>query len=490
MLNLLGNILFVLWISISVIFISYALIELTLLLIMIFSKKKNETIELEDYPLVTIQLPVYNEKYVIERLITAVCVLDYPKEKLEIQVLDDSTDETVRIANDIITKYQEEGFRISHTRRVDRVGFKAGALEYGMDHCEGEFIAIFDADFVPSPDFLLKTLPFFTNEKIGAVQTRWSHLNEDFSFITRAQAIMLNTHFSVEQLGRNASEAFINFNGTAGVWRRSCIEDAGGWQADTLTEDLDLSFRAQIKGWKFKYLFDVASPSELPLTMDAYRTQQYRWSKGAAECVRKNFKTLIQSKETSFWAKLIGSAHLLNSSIYFISLLLMILAPTVGILKKLGYISLSTHFEFGFLSSLSMFILPILFAFGYFFPSQKRWRDFLLFPVNLFCFLCINIGITPFMVLGVLEGYRGKKTEFVRTPKFNKIIGSIKLDKEGYAQKNESNIFIWEFALFLFGISLLVLGGSFTDFTATLFGILITIGLGLKIFFAKTVFRF
>ena len=213
----------------------------------------------EDLPYVTVQLPVFNEMYVIERLINAVCEFDYPRNRLEIQVLDDGNDESVEIAAKLIAEKQKLGIDIQHIRRTDRQGFKAGALDFAMPISEGQFIAIFDADFIPDPLFLKNTIPHFNNPKIGVVQTRWTHINEKFSFITRAQAIMLNTHFSIEHLGRTSSGAFINFNGTAGVWRKRCIEDAGGWQADTLTEDLDLSFRAQIKGWKFKYLFDTES---------------------------------------------------------------------------------------------------------------------------------------------------------------------------------------------------------------------------------------
>ena len=228
-------------------------------------KDKKETkvprIKEGEWPLVTVQLPVYNELYVIERLINSVCQFDYPSDKLEIQVLDDGNDESVDIALKLTEKFQKEGIDIKHIRRKDRKGFKAGALAYGMEISKGEFLAIFDADFVPHPNFLKKTIPHFNeSEKIGVVQTRWEHINEDFSLLTKLQAFGLDAHFRVEQVGRNQNGHFINFNGTAGVWRKECIEDAGGWQSDTITEDLDLSYRAQLKGWRFTYLEDVSSP--------------------------------------------------------------------------------------------------------------------------------------------------------------------------------------------------------------------------------------
>jgi len=284
------NALFIVWLVINVLLMLHVIHEG----ILVFNalrknKKKKPEVKTEDLPMVTIQLPLYNEKYVIERLLNAISELDYPKEKLEIQILDDSTDETTEVIKEYIQKHNSNFVLVN---RENREGYKAGALAYGLEFSKGEFVAIFDADFVPAVDFLKQTIPFFQNPKVGVVQTRWLHINEDQSMLTRAQAIMLNTHFSVEQLGRHNANGFINFNGTAGVWRKECIDDAGGWQADTLTEDLDLSFRAQAKGWEFEYLFDVGSPAELPSTFEAFRTQQFRWSKGAAECVRKNWKRL------------------------------------------------------------------------------------------------------------------------------------------------------------------------------------------------------
>ncbi|MCK5033885.1 MAG: glycosyltransferase family 2 protein, partial [Calditrichia bacterium] len=243
-----------------------------------YLKKKNEKVknaEMSDLPFVTVQLPIYNEIYVAERLIDSVCALEYPKDKLEIQILDDSTDETIKISNDLVNKYKASGFNIELIQRVDRVGYKAGALRNGLVSAKGEFIAIFDADFIPEKNFLLNTVNYFENKNVGMVQTRWEHLNEEYSYLTKAQAFGLAGHFVIEQNGRNNAGLFINFNGTAGIWRKTCIEDAGNWQADTLTEDLDLSYRAQLKGWKFIFLNDVVTPSELPAEVNALKSQQY-----------------------------------------------------------------------------------------------------------------------------------------------------------------------------------------------------------------------
>ena len=251
--------------------------------------KRNEykTIPLNNSQSVTIQLPLFNEMNVAERLINAVCEIDYPKENLQIQVLDDSTDETVEIVSKLVNIKRSEGFNIEHIKRTNRQGYKAGALKEGLNSASGNFIAIFDADFIPRKDFLRKTLPHFSSSKIGMVQTRWEHLNETNSLLTRIEAFALNGHFVIEQEVRNKSGFFINFNGTGGIWRKECILDSGNWQADTLTEDLDLSYRAQLNGWKFVYLKDETTPSELPTEISSLKTQQFRWTKGAIETAKK-----------------------------------------------------------------------------------------------------------------------------------------------------------------------------------------------------------
>ena len=264
---------------------------------------------------VTIQLPLYNEKYVAERLIETVCKIDYPRELLEIQVLDDSTDDTKNLVNKIVKEKKSEGFDIKQIHRKNRKGYKAGALKEGLKKAKGDLIAIFDADFVPNKDFLKNTLKYFTDPKIGMVQTRWEHLNENYSILTRIQALALNGHFVIEQPVRNRAGFFINFNGTGGIWRKECIEDAGNWHDDTITEDLDLSYRAQLKGWKFIYLRDITTPAELPAEMNALKAQQFRWTKGAIETAKKLLPAIWRSK-IPMRVKLQSTFHLTNNFVF------------------------------------------------------------------------------------------------------------------------------------------------------------------------------
>lgn len=365
-------------------------------------------------PKVTIQLPIYNELYVVERLIEAVAELDYPKELLEIQILDDSTDETTQIIAQKINQLKPKNLDIQHVRRDSRTGFKAGALAYGLSIAKGEFIAIFDADFVPRQDFLQKTILYFQNSKIGVVQTRWEHLNKDFSILTQLQAFGLDAHFTIEQGGRNAAGHFINFNGTAGIWRREAIESAGGWQADTITEDLDLSYRSQLKGWKFLYLEDVTSPAELPVAMNAIKSQQYRWSKGAAECMMKNISRLLRSPDFRFSTKLHGFYHLMNSATYvfLIGIALLSIPMLLITSKSVNYFDI---FRFTAVFQISWVILGIF----YWIAFRKTERNIFSFGIRFFLFLCFMMGLSVHNSIAVIEGWIGRKTPFIRTPKFN-----------------------------------------------------------------------
>lgn len=370
---------------------------------------------LTDYPDVTVQLPVFNELYVIERLIDKVAALDYPKDKLEIQILDDSTDETTDLITSKVKEYQSKGFRIHHVRRSDRVGFKAGALQYGIEHTDSEFLAIFDADFLPEKDFLKKTIPHFQNDAIGMVQTRWGHLNKEYSILTRLQAFGLDGHFTVEQSGRNGAGSFINFNGTAGVWRKQCIVDAGGWSADTLTEDLDLSYRAQLKGWKFEYLEDIISPAELPVIMPAIKSQQYRWNKGAAETAKKNVGRIFHApigKRQKTHALL----HLLNNTGFIFILIASLLSVPMLLIKDANP-SLNLVFHAG-----SIFIIGFLaIAYFYWHATKKIQPDhtFRHWIISFPMFLTFSMGLAFHNAMAVTEGYLGIKTPFIRTPKFN-----------------------------------------------------------------------
>lgn len=366
------------------------------------------------WPKVTVQLPVYNEKYVVQRLIDTVCRFEYPSDKLEVQVLDDSDDETVQLISAKVEEWSNAGINIHHIRRSKREGFKAGALQYGMEIAEGEFIAVFDADFLPEPDFLKQTVPAF-EEETGVVQTRWGHLNKDYSLLTRLQAFGLDAHFSIEQSGRNHAGSFINFNGTGGVWRKACIQDAGGWSADTLTEDLDLSYRAQLKGWKFKYLEQCVAPAELPVIMQAIKSQQYRWNKGAAETARKNLGQVLRSK-LKLSGKLHAIFHLFNSSVFVFLLLASLLSIPMLFIKR-SQPSLQLLFDLG-----GIFLIGFLsIAFFYWIasrqsePKNTRSYYFRTFPL----FLIVSMGLSLHNGLAVLEGLLGRKTPFIRTPKFN-----------------------------------------------------------------------
>ncbi|MGD1007131.1 MAG: cellulose synthase family protein [Ignavibacteriaceae bacterium] len=369
---------------------------------------KNDIIP--DYK-VTIQLPLFNELYVVERIINTVCEIDYPKENMEIQVLDDSTDETVQITAKIVEEKRKEGFDIKHIRRSNREGFKAGALKEGMKTAKGEFIAIFDADFIPQKEFLKKTLGFFTDEKVGMVQTRWEHINGDYSILTKAQALALDGHFVIEQTVRNKAGFFINFNGTGGVWRKSCIIDAGNWDGTTLTEDLDLSYRAQLNGWRFVFLKDFTSPAELPSEINALKSQQFRWTKGAIETAKK-ILPLVWKAKIPLRVKLQSTFHLSNNIVFPFILLAAILNVPLTFIKNSG----PHHVYF---AVMSIFVLAFIGTFLFYLFSQKDiradWRKkIVLFPL----FMAGSMGFAVNNSRAVFEGLMNRKSEFVRTPKF------------------------------------------------------------------------
>jgi len=367
---------------------------------------------LDHDPVVTIQLPMYNEYYVVERLIEAVCSIDYPKDKLEIQVLDDSTDESVDVASSAVLQYQKLGYDIKYIHRMDRSGFKAGALKHGLETARGEFVAIFDADFVPNTDFLRKTLPhFYQDDRIALVQTRWEHLNSDYSLLTRTQAMALDAHFVMEQGVRNKVGFFINFNGTGGIWRKTAIYDAGNWHSDTLTEDLDLSYRAQLRGWKFKYLNDVTSPAELPAEVNALKSQQFRWTKGAIETARKILPEVWRS-DIPLRVKIHSTFHLTNNLAFPFILLAGILNVPLIFIKQQGGHDL-------YFAMMSVFVLAFIGSFLFYMFSQKAvyadWRRrLLLFPL----FMAGSMGFAVNNSRAVFEGLIKKRSEFVRTPKY------------------------------------------------------------------------
>jgi cellulose synthase/poly-beta-1,6-N-acetylglucosamine synthase-like glycosyltransferase len=373
----------------------------------------------EDLPFVTIQLPIYNELYVVERLLEGIAQLDYPKDCYEIQLLDDSTDETVSVAAKKIAELQARGIEAQHIRRPVREGFKAGALGYGLELAKGDYVAIFDADFLPRPDYLRRAMAHFTDPGIGVVQARWEHINKHYSLFTEAQAFHLDAHFTIEQFSRDVGGFYINFNGTAGVWRKECIYDAGGWEADTLTEDLDLSYRAQIKGWKFRYVDEIGAPAELPAEMGAIKSQQYRWMKGGAEVARKMLSDLWRS-EAPLVRKLHGTLHLLSSSVFLLVFMLGITSVPLLYLKHDVY-----HQQVDFLILpvsmlvLSFVILGCLYLVTFSRREATMGAAIKRFLLHYIPFLSLSMGLSLHNSIAVLQGWGGKRTPFVRTPKYN-----------------------------------------------------------------------
>ena len=432
----------------------YCLSQFHLLLNYRFPGRVSEsksTIDHDTVPFVTIQLPIFNEQFVVERLIDNVMQMNYPIDKMEVQVLDDSTDETVAISKRKVDEYQSKGYNISLITRSDRKGYKAGALQNGLHTAKGEYVAIFDADFLPEQNFLQKTLPFFADEQVGVVQTRWDHINKKYSMLTKAQAFQLDVHFSVEQQGRNNAGYFINFNGTAGIWRRTCIDDAGGWQSDTLTEDLDLSYRAQLNGWKFKYLENVESPAELPAEMNGLKSQQFRWTKGGAEVARK-LLPMVWKSDISFPQKVHATTHLMSSSIFLAVLICAVLSVPMILVIGSGIDYSILNYSIIFLIS----ILSIVFIYlaSTFAREGISLRSFFYFLWMLPTFLSLSMGMSLHNSIAVMEGLVGKKSAFIRTPKFNlKTKGDQWNDKRVYIKSNISALTITEglLALYFFG---------------------------------------
>jgi len=378
-------------------------------------KPESKTQILSVFPKVTIQLPIYNEKYVVERLIDSISKLNYPKDKFEIQILDDSTDDTTEILLRKIESLRPLALDIKLLHRENRIGYKAGALDHGLHSATGELIAIFDADFIPSADFLVTTIPHFAKDNVGVVQTRWGHLNKNYSLLTQLQAFGLDAHFSIEQNGRSAAGSFINFNGTCGVWRKKCIEDAGGWSHDTLTEDLDLSYRAQLRDWKFVYLEEVETPGELPIIMPAIKSQQYRWNKGAAETARKNFGNVLRS-DFSAKNKVHAFFHLFNSSV-FVCLLVAALLSIPMLYIKHNHPEIKWLFDLGIIFLCGFLSITLFYwvATKRFYPIGTTKTFLYLYPR----FIIVSMGLSLHNGLAVMEGLLGRKTPFIRTPKFN-----------------------------------------------------------------------
>jgi cellulose synthase/poly-beta-1,6-N-acetylglucosamine synthase-like glycosyltransferase len=376
-------------------------------------KRPNPLSHFDDLPMVTVQLPVFNEMHVVDRLLESVSKLDYPQDKLQIQLLDDSTDETVDICRAGIGRLKARGFDAEHIHRTDRTGFKAGALENGTHFAKGEYLLILDADFVPNPDLLQKTIHYFTDDKIGMIQTRWGHLNRTFNVLTRIQAMFLDGHLELEQTARNRSGRFFTFNGTGGIWRKSCIADAGGWEHDTLTEDMDLSYRAQLNGWRFIFLNDVETPAELPVDMDGFKSQQHRWTKGSIQVCKKVLPAIWRA-DVPLFIKLEATAHLTSNFAYLLLIVLCFLIypnqqwqPDFG---KFTYYIINVPIFF--FSSVSVIVFYMV--------SQKAlrpgswWREIPYLPL----LLALGIGMSISNSKAVIEALFNHQSAFVRTPKY------------------------------------------------------------------------
>lgn len=368
---------------------------------------------LDPLPVVTIQLPLYNEMYVVDRLVDAVCQIDYPRELLEIQVLDDSTDETRQIAELAVRRHAAQGVDIKYLHREDRTGYKAGALEEGLKVARGRFVAIFDADFIPKPDFLMQSVHFFSNPKVALVQARWGHINEDYSLLTKIQSVLLDAHFVLEHGSRNRAGLFFNFNGTAGIWRKTAIADGGGWQHDTLTEDLDLSYRTQLRGWQFVFIQDHVAPAELPVEMNAFKSQQHRWAKGSIQTFLKLMPRILQSDQP-FKVKAEAFFHLsANFNYPLMCVLSVLMAPSMIIRYNMGWYEM-------LLIDIPLFFAATASVANFYMVCQrelypKTWTERLKYLPLL---MSIGIGLAVNNTKAVFEALFGKPSEFVRTPKY------------------------------------------------------------------------
>jgi cellulose synthase/poly-beta-1,6-N-acetylglucosamine synthase-like glycosyltransferase len=375
-------------------------------------KGPNAAAPLDPTPIVTIQLPLYNEMYVADRLIEAVSRIDYPRSCLEIQVLDDSTDETQSIAQLAVRRFAAQGIDIKYYHRSDRTGYKAGALEAGLKAARGEFVAIFDADFIPTSDFLTRLMPHFADPRVGMVQARWGHINQDYSLLTKIQAILLDGHFVLEHGGRNRSGRFFNFNGTAGAWRRAAIDEAGGWQHDTLTEDLDLSYRAQLRGWRFVFLSDLIAPAEVPVEMNAFKSQQFRWAKGSVQTCLKLLPRILTAK-LPLGVKVEAFFHLTANFNY----------PLMCVLSVLMFPSMVIRYNMGWYEML-LIDVPLFFAATfsvcnfYMVCQREIHRDWLARVKYLPFLMSIGIGLSINNTRAVFEALFNRESEFTRTPKY------------------------------------------------------------------------
>ncbi len=444
----------------------------TQLLFLYWKNRRNALLPAERFdvlPRVTVQLPMYNEMYVVERLLESVAKLDYPKEALEIQVLDDSTDETQRIARAKVDELRTQGFDASYVHRVDRTGFKAGALDEGQDVAKGEFLLVLDADFMPTASLLKDLVHYFTNDRVAMVQARWGHINRDYSLLTRVQSMMLDGHFTIEHIARNRSGRFFNFNGTAGMWRKSAIADAGGWQHDTLTEDMDLSFRAQVKGWEFVYVPQALAPAEIPCEMNSFKTQQFRWAKGSAQTAKK-LLPLVLKANIPWHIKLEAVFHLTNNFAYLFLLILACLQlPNMLLRRNIEnptLLLLDVPLFLATTGSIMLFYLTTHWTL-----YSNFWQALRRLPLMM----ALGIGLSINNTRAVIEGLFGRSAEFIRTPKHGIMNRREGWHKKRYrAGKTVHSILELMFAFyFLLTIGLAIWTGSWSSIP---FLVMFTIG--------------
>lgn len=422
------------------------------------SDKEKKPIDLnlvnsKELPEVAVQLPIYNEFYVVDRLLNAVSKIKWPKEKLYIQILDDSTDETTIKVEKIVQEMKEQGFRIEHIHRTNREGHKAGALKLGLEKIDAPFVAIFDADFIPNPDILLKTMPYFDDPQIGMIQTRWGHVNKNYSLLTQAQSFGIDGHFVIEQVARNGSGLWMNFNGTAGIWRKQCIIDAGNWQSDTLTEDFDLSYRAELAGWKFRYFMDIENPAELPSTIQSFKSQQFRWCKGSIQTAVKLIPLILKAN-LPWKIKAEALIHLTNYSVHPLMLINIILTlPLVQIEKWSSFrhtdITTGLLFFIAFILSISTFAPTVFYLYSQKELNQKWWKYIVYMPV----LIMIGTGIAISNTKAFIEALLGKVSQFQRTPKYRiESKDDVVFKRKKYKQNIDFRILSLEFIFFFYSL--------------------------------------
>lgn len=421
-------------------------------------------------PVVTVQLPIYNEWYVAERLIEAAAALDHPRRLLQIQVLDDSTDETRALIARTVKRLQAEGFDILHLHRADRQGYKAGALAEGLKTAKGEYIAIFDADFLPAPDFLRKILPWFDGDRVAFVQARWGHLNRGYSLLTFLQSLSIDAHFAVEQLARSRLDFWFNFNGTAGIWRKTAILDAGGWKAETLTEDLDLSYRAFLRGWSARYAGDIEVQAELPVSFTAYRRQQHRWARGSFECAIR-YLPAIWASEASLSRKIQSSLHLTGYVIHLLMLVMCVLYPLL-LLISTQYTGLLQLFGIGYLFNITAFAPTVYFAVAQS-ALGKRWIHIL---PSILLTTILGAGMMVNTLRAALQVWFGGRSVFERTPKYGITQRKQTWDTSRYSVKVDVLVAV-ELALALFNGWTVWLGWGSSNWLIMIYASIFAIGL-------------